>query len=175
MVCIVTARPDPGGARRAPAFLVRAGGRDLRWVHIAAVAMSTVLISSCNSQASRSEALDNAEPEARARVQEYQTAASGLLQRPNTVASVERALADGNPAVFDSRSAGRRITWDLVVVGEGSSGGGVGQLTQGVRACVRLTGVLGQVDVAVTDTTCPSGREADRVLPAYSETRRLYD
>ena len=89
-------------------------------VHIAAAVMSTVLISSCTSQASRSEALDNAEPDARARVQEYQTAARGLLQRPNTVASVERALADGNPTVFDSRSAGRRVTWDLVVVGAGA-------------------------------------------------------
>lgn len=79
------------------------------------MAVLIVLTSSCNSQASRSEALDNAEPEVRARVQEYQTAASGLLQSPGTVASIERALADGNPAVFDSRSAKGRVTWSWSV------------------------------------------------------------
>ena len=164
-----------GHLRRRPDAAVRAGIRDHRWAHVAAVAVLIVLTSSCNSQASRSKALDNAEPEARARVQEYPTAANGLLQSAGTVASIERALADGNPAVFDSRSAKGRVTWDLVVVGQGSSGGGVGQLTQGVRACVRLTGIPGRPDVAVTDTTCPSGPEASRGLPAYNETRRLFD
>ena len=171
----VEARPVTGHLRRRTGAAVRAGSRDPRWAHLAAVTVLTILMSSCGSQASRSGALDDAEHAARDRVQEHRTAYNGLLKELNSDASIERALGEGNPAVFDITFAGNSVTWGLVVVGEGFSGGGVGELSQGVRACVRLTGVVGRGDITVKDTACPPGPEASQGLPSYNETRRLYD
>jgi len=86
----------------------------------------------------------------------------------------QRRYATGNVMVLASSSDTSTVRWDIVVVESGQSGGGVGTLTLGVRACLRLSGSVGRSDVEVVDVPCPPSIENSNRFGAYDETVDLY-
>lgn len=128
-------------------------------------------LSGC-TQSSREESLDSATADAREEAGSFRDALARILVDSRNSREIEENFAD-DAFVIGSSSDAQRLCLDRVVVGTGTSGGGVGALTLGVRACIRYTGQAGSGEVAMSDVPCPE--RSDSRWGAYDATVTLFD
>lgn len=132
-----------------------ASARRLRSFSTAALLLGGVLLLSGCVQSSLPEARRNAVEAAR----EEAVAQRGTLARALSEERDAAALArrwERAPSVFASMVDGPRVSLDMVVVGTGGHGDGVGRESTEVRACLRYTGTAGSRKVTIKDVPCPA-------------------
>jgi hypothetical protein len=111
--------------------------------------------------------------DAEKRATEIQAYLGEMLLSAGDAAQAEREFGR-DPRVFATSNDGRGAAWDIVVVGTGSSGAGISELTLGARACLRFSGRVGDRDLAVEDIPCPARLANSTDTPSYDETVELF-